>query len=161
LSLISQDMRGPLSAIKNNSRRIISEEFGKLSDSARQRLTAIVSSCDRLLALIDELLDLDKLETGQIELFMNEFVATDILQTAIDELNALAQQKGVELRLLENEPESLTGDRSRMVQVCVNLISNAIKFSPSNSTISVYAKGRMMECAFASRMKEGAFRRIK
>ena len=141
LSMVSHDMRTPLSSISVTTEMLTAGALGELPPKANEQLQVVVRNCDRLLALINDLLDIDKLESGQMQLTMQTLEAADVWQRSAESLAHFADAKGV--KVIVEVPAGLTveADIDRLVQVGVNLLSNAIKFSPQGSSVRLAAGG--------------------
>lgn len=141
ISTVSHELRTPLTSIIAslgllNSGRLADkpERFSELLNVAHRNST-------RLLKLINNLLDLQKLAARKMTFRQDPIEAESILEEAVAGIQAFADQCQVGLRLEPVRPElQLTGDRDRLIQVLNNLLSNAIKFSPNGETVSVGAR---------------------
>lgn len=139
LSHISHEIRTPLNSIIGFSRQI---EEDKLNEDLRMKIRAIKNSSDVLLMLVNEILDFSKFESGKIKLINHHFRPLVMLDNVIDMLSILAVNKEVSLsRQLELTPGlTLNGDDFRLKQVVLNLLTNAIKFTPAGGKISIHAE---------------------
>jgi len=139
LSHISHEIRTPLNSIIGFSRQI---EEDKLNEDLRMKIRAIKNSSDVLLMLVNEILDFSKFESGKIKLINHHFRPLVMLDNVIDMLSILAVNKEVSLsRQLELAPGLiLNGDDFRLKQVVLNLLTNAIKFTPAGGKISIHAE---------------------
>jgi PAS domain S-box-containing protein len=136
-STVSHELRTPLSAVKGSLRLIEGGLAGQISEEARELLDIGLSSCERLIRLVNDILDLRKIEAGKLELHFNEEVAGELIKEVLQGLSPYAENHGVTL-LSDFPPElKLDVDRDRMVQVITNLVGNAIKFSGSGSSVRV------------------------
>jgi PAS domain S-box-containing protein len=139
LSMVSHDMRTPLSGIMSNAEMMAAGMFGQLPEKATGHLSAVVRNCERLLNLINDLLDIEKLEAGQMQMNRQSASARSILQRSAESLLSMCEQKHIRIDVQASEDLSLVADADRLVQVVVNLLSNAVKFSPENSVIKLTA----------------------
>jgi len=139
LSHISHEIRTPLNSIIGFSRQI---EEDKLNEDLRMKIRAIKNSSDVLLMLVNEILDFSKFESGKIKLINHHFRPLVMLDNVIDMLSILAVNKEVSLsRQLELAPGLiLNGDDFRLKQVVLNLLTNAIKFTPAGGKTSIHAE---------------------
>jgi signal transduction histidine kinase len=112
---------------------------GGLSDAAKNVLRKAEASLERLMDLIRDLLDLEKLEAGKVVLDRSAVSALDVCSAACDSVEFLARSLGVKI-VKPNNDSLIFGDERRLVRVLINLISNAIKFSPRGSTVVVALK---------------------
>ena len=130
LATMSHELRTPLNAIMVFSQMILRKAKGKLSDSEADMVERIVNNGKNLLELINDILDLSKIEAGGLQLFPKEFDLAQLVQVSIDELYVLAQSKNLTINTYINLQNSIVyHDRTRIRQVIVNLLSNAIKFT--------------------------------
>ncbi len=141
LSNMSHELRTPMHAILSYSKfgikRISEKNTGKLLKYFKQ----INFSGERLLALLNDLLDMSKLDAGKVELYIEEFDLSQLIEKCILEIQSLADEKSIELRFInESSISMLKIDGARISQVIINLLSNAIKFTVYNSCIDIRMK---------------------
>lgn len=134
-SVLSHELRAPLTSILG-SLRLIEEFDNPQSADGREFLGIAIASTERLSALINDLLELSKIESGQIELNLADVSAAELVDTAAKSLiNYRSDDKvGIKVETIDIE---VRADRDRIVQVLINLISNAMKFSPINEAVLV------------------------
>ncbi len=137
-AVTAHELRTPLNAIINFANMM---RKGMLSH--QQQLDAsrrIAANGERLLLLVNNLLERAKLEAGKVELNIKSFSMAEMIHTVCHTMSVVAQEKGLTLtcRIEEDMPHTLQGDEQRLYQVLVNLISNAIKFTESGS-VTVHA----------------------
>ena len=145
LSTVSHELRTPLTSIRGSLGLLASGAAGPLSDHVVEVVALAERNAIRLMALIEDILDLERLETGKVELKMTRVPIASILRRAIESLAAFSAQ-GVSVEA-PTVSSSIDGDADRIVQVLVNLLSNAVKFSPPGGvvTIAVTADGKWTE----------------
>lgn len=139
ISTVSHELRTPLTSIKGWSETLIS---GGLKDHEETTLglEVISKETDRLIGLVEELLDFSKLQSGEMTLSMELLDLRELLDDLYIQFAIPAQEKQIELRLgLPSLPLTVMGDANRLKQVFVNLLDNALKFTPVHGTISVIA----------------------
>lgn len=136
VSMVSHDLRTPLTAVQNYLELLEDGIYGELNQSGRDRLSQMGKSIDRLVKLICDLLDIDRLESGHMKLRKSEQNVQHLLEQAVGACSAMAAEKNVKV-VAPTTPLVLNVDGDRVVQVMVNLVSNAIKFSPDGGTVSV------------------------
>jgi signal transduction histidine kinase len=114
--------------------------LGEMTPVQRQKLQIMFTDAERLAALIQDILDIQKLELGQLRLDIRQASAKDIIEQSISSLLPRAELKNVKLSNALDQDLVLECDSGRIIQVLSNLITNGIKFSPNNSTIVIGAK---------------------
>ena len=140
LASMSHELRTPLNAIIGFSQVLRERISGDINAKQEEYLDDILSSANHLLALINEVLDLSKVEAGQLELHVAPFLLQDALERGISTVREQATSGGVQLTLHANGgPTVVTGDERRIRQVIFNLLSNAVKFTPSGGRVDVTA----------------------
>lgn len=146
LCMISSDLKIPLAHISQAAQRVLS--FGpELPASASTKFSAAVKNVTRLIGLVDDLLQIAEMDRGMLKLQREECDLFELLNRAKQELEYLAQKKGLTIELQPCQ-HSVFVQGDRIVQVLVNYLSNAIKFSPERKviTISTERKGNMVIC---------------
>ncbi len=145
LANMSHEMRTPLNSIIGGAHFL---DNAALTDEQQRCLNMIRQAGDGLLVLVNDLIDLSRIEAGQFEIVARQFNLPDILEQVIQMLRLDVEQKGLtlQLKIEPGLPHFLRGDRIRLQQVLVNLVSNAIKFTDSGGTVSLSAlSGREMD----------------
>ena len=130
LANMSHELRTPLNAILGYSELIIDNIYGEVPEKIREVLERVGKSGRHLLSLINDVLDLSKIEAGRLTLSLSDYSMQDIVQTALTSVEALAVEKSLDLKIIV--PKNLTtgkGDGQRIAQVILNLLGNAIKFT--------------------------------
>lgn len=135
IAIASHDLGTPLSSISATLSTLLAG-VENLSDAARNVLKKAEASLERLMDLIRDLLDLEKLEAGKVILDFGAVSSLDVCSAACDSVEFLARSLGVKL-VKSNRDTLMRGDERRLVRVLINLISNAIKFSPRDSTVTI------------------------
>jgi PAS domain S-box-containing protein len=138
LANMSHELRTPLNAIVGFSQVLREKLFGELSDKQEEYLDDILSSANHLLSLINDILDLSKVEAGQVELEVASFSLREAVQRGIVMVRERASRNGVGLELkLDSAVDLVDGDERRIRQVVFNLLSNAVKFTPEGGRIEL------------------------
>ena len=138
VALISHDLRTPLTSIIGYVELSLDEEGGEpLDDERRGYLGIVARSSQRLLRLVDDLLFVARLRTGQLDLNLHQIDLTEIVSQTVLEMTPRARAKGVELMLDAPEPVTVEADRGRLFQLLDNVVSNAIKFTPAGGRVDV------------------------
>jgi signal transduction histidine kinase len=140
LANMSHELRTPLNAILGFSQLLRERLYGELNEKQEEYLDDILTSANHLLALINDILDLSKVEAGQVELEFAPFSLRDALERGIVMVRERAMKDGVEVALTEvPEVDVVAADERRVRQVIFNLLSNAVKFTPAGGTVDVRA----------------------
>ena len=141
LAKMSHELRTPLNSIIGFSEILLDETFGSLNDKQRRHVDNVHASGRQLLRLINEVLDLSKVEAGRMELTVESVRVTGIVREVNAMLGALAAQKSIELSHdIPDELTPLRADPVRLKQILVNLVGNAIKFTPEGGRVRVGAR---------------------
>jgi PAS domain S-box-containing protein len=136
ISTVSHELRTPLTSIRGALGLLSSGILGEVNDKAANLLRIALSNSDRLVRLINDILDLERIQSGREPLAFRPVQLAEIIKQAIEGMNPVAESAGVQL-IHDTSRAEITADPDRLLQVLTNLLSNAIKFSPPNSAISV------------------------
>ncbi len=139
LSIVSHDLRAPLTSVQGSLTLLSNRVFGDLTDGAIKTLSIAEGNVDRLIRLINDLLDFEKMEGGNLQIQKAQVVVEELFERVEDVVSLLAEQKKLTVDYVPTELV-IVADGDRLIQVLINLISNAIKFSPASSKISVSAQ---------------------
>ena len=140
LANMSHELRTPLNAIIGFSEVMLERMFGELNDKQEDYLKDIHSSGEHLLSLINDILDLSKIEAGRMELDVEEFDVAAALGNALTLIRERAQRHGIALSLDADEAlGTVRADQRKFKQIMLNLLSNAVKFTPEGGQITVRA----------------------
>ena len=130
LASMSHELRTPLNAILGFNELILGEIYGPVAEELKVPLTDIQSSGRHLLRLINNVLDLSKIEAGRMELAPDDYAVQDLVAGVLSGLRPLASQKGLELTsAVPNDIPLAYGDAGRIAQCLMNLVGNAVKFT--------------------------------
>jgi signal transduction histidine kinase len=135
LANISHELRTPLNAVIGFSDVLLGEIAGPLNDEQQEYLQDIRGSGQHLLSMINDILDLAKIEAGKMDLRTERVELVQVVREANLIAGRLAALKGVKFEIQANEPIFCLGDAQRLKQVALNLISNAVKFTPPGGSI--------------------------
>src|SRR3989442_1527058 len=131
ISVVSHELRTPMTSIKTSLALLLAGAAGALDPAAREMLEIALRNADRLIRLVNDLLDLSRIEARRMEFQLEPVALADAIKSSIEALAAFAADAGV---TVETEPPAealrVLGVRGRVEQGVVNLVSNAIKFSP-------------------------------
>jgi signal transduction histidine kinase len=137
VSIVSHELRTPLTAIRGAMGLVHSGLAGELSPQAKELIKIANNNCERLTRLVNDILDIEKMEQGLVSLNLKPSDINFIIQEAVSTYRAQANENQIEL-VLQLEPSSMIfADRDRVTQVVQNLLSNALKFSPKQSKILI------------------------
>jgi PAS domain S-box-containing protein len=136
ISTVSHELRTPLTSIRGALGLLSSGILGELNEKASNLLRIATSNSDRLVRLINDILDLERIQSGRAPITFRPVQLSQIVHQAIEGMAPVADAAGVQL-LHDTTQVEVSGDVDRLLQVMTNLLSNAVKFSPPNSTVSV------------------------
>jgi PAS domain S-box-containing protein len=138
VSTVSHELRTPLTSIAGSLGLLVGGATGALPDPTRRLLAIAHSNSERLVRLINDILDIEKMESGKIVFDLKRVDLVALAEQAIDANRGYAENYGVNLRLAPNSaPIFVRADPDRLIQVITNLLSNAIKFSPRDEEVVV------------------------
>jgi GAF domain-containing protein/anti-sigma regulatory factor (Ser/Thr protein kinase) len=141
LANVSHELRTPLNAIIGFSEVLQEKFFGELNEKQAEYTDDILSSGRHLLSLINDILDLSKIEAGRMELEVTTFYLPDAIENALLLIRERASRHGIKLdRVIDDRLGDFTGDERKIKQILVNLLSNAVKFTPEGGQIKVEAR---------------------
>jgi PAS domain S-box-containing protein len=141
ISTVSHELRTPLTSIRGSLGLIEGGVMGKLPDKANAMVKIAYQNSERLVRIINDILDVEKIESGKLELHIQPVAVAHLLQQALEVNQGYAQRHQVRF-VLEAAPqgEVVLGDPDRLMQVMANLLSNAAKFSPAGAEVTVRAR---------------------
>ena len=140
LANMSHELRTPLNAIIGFSQVLRERISGEINAKQEEYLDDIITSGNHLLALINDILDLSKVEAGQVELKVAPFSLQDALERGVSMVREQATTEGVQVTHHKNgDLDVVTGDERRIRQVIFNLLSNAVKFTPTGGLVEITA----------------------
>ncbi|MFC1454304.1 ATP-binding protein [Verrucomicrobiota bacterium] len=135
---VSHELRSPLAAIQKNLMVILDETAGKVNNDQKDFLSLANDNVQRLTRLVNDILDLSKLEAGKMELKKTRTDLMDLVRKSVYSFSGWFDEKNIKSHLkLPDEPLELEVDSDKIIQVMNNLLSNALKFTPSKGEISV------------------------
>ena len=138
LSHVSHELKTPLTSIKGFLQNLLDGLTGPVNDKQQRYLTRILENSERLIRMIDELLDRTRIQTGRLELMPAELDVGQCVAEVIEQLRPLAQAKRQQLEsMYPATPLLVWADRDRLFQIVINLIQNAMKFTPEEGRITV------------------------
>lgn len=136
VQMVSHDLRSPLTSIQFSLEMLAAGANGDLSYEALQDVRSAQNNTSQLINLVNDLLDLEKLESGSLKMKLARVELNEVLAKAIDVVRFLARSRKIELKM---EPTELLvfADSERLIQVAINMLANAIKFAPEQSAVSL------------------------
>jgi signal transduction histidine kinase/CheY-like chemotaxis protein len=146
LANMSHELRTPLNAILGLSESLSEQTAGPLNEKQQKYLNTISESGHHLLSLINDILDLAKIEAGQIMLDINKVNVHSVSQASLRMVRQLAQKKNLEVSVeMDDIVDLMWADERRLKQMIVNLLSNAVKFTPEGGRIGLQVSGEQEE----------------
>lgn len=141
ISMVSHELRSPLTSIKGSMGLLLSRAAGELPSKARALLEISHRNADRLVLIINDILDLEKISTGQLEFNLEETDIAELLRETSAANSSLEQRHGVRIQVENTDtPMQVTTDPNRVIQVLTNFLSNAAKFSKPGERITIRAE---------------------
>lgn len=138
VSMVSHDLRTPLTSVQASLTLLSEGVLGALPARAVKEVTNAENNTSRLINLINDLLDIEKMEAGQLRIDCRPTEIFPLFEAAFEAVKAFAAKQNVNIKLNDNDLE-IYADGDRIIQILVNLLSNAIKFSPAESTVTLNA----------------------
>lgn len=138
-SMVSHELRTPLTSIRGALGLLEGGKAGELSERGKHLVTMGRKECDRLVRLINDILDVQKFDAGRLQLKPTEIQPLLLVERATENLRGLAEEKNVYLQVNSriDAGKKIMADKDRFLQIVTNLISNAIKFAPKDSSIKI------------------------
>ena len=141
LANMSHELRTPLNHIMGFTELVLEQYFGELNKTQAEYLTDVLNSSRHLLSLINDILDLAKIEAGKLELYRTEIDVKNLLKNSIVMIKEKAQKHNIRISTqFQDIPETIEGDARKLKQILYNLLSNSVKFTPDGGSISLNAK---------------------
>jgi|AGTN01.2.fsa_nt_gi Signal transduction histidine kinase len=140
VEMVSHDLRSPLSAIRLTLALVAKGSYGTLSEKGEGRVNDAEKDTERLLSLVNDLIDMERLDSGFIQLDVQNIAAFSLVEDSVSATQPLADEKSLTIEVSCDKNLELRGDKGRLTRVLINLLSNAIRFSPDGKKISVAAQ---------------------
>jgi PAS domain S-box-containing protein len=142
ISTVSHELRTPLTSIQGAVKLVLSGMMGDIPEESAALLKIANSNSNRLVRLINDILDIEKIESGNMVFELKPLEMMSIVKEALDYNQSYAQEYGVTLVLSQARPDCFVwADHDRLIQVMTNLISNAAKFSPKGAQVDIAVTG--------------------
>lgn len=142
ISIVSHELRTPLTAIRGSLGLLATGIYDSKPEKARRMLEIALTDSDRLVRLVNDILDLERLDSGQVALEKTLCDAVQLIQQAVETVQSIANQASITLRVIPVSAQVWAAPDA-IIQTLTNLLSNAIKFSPANSTITLTAQPQL------------------
>jgi len=141
LANMSHELRTPLNHIMGFTELVLDKNFGELNETQEEYLTDVYQSSQHLLSLINDILDLSKVEAGKLELIPSQVNLRILLENSLIMIKETAMKHGIKTSINTNGiPDTITADERKLKQIIYNLLSNAVKFTPDGGEI------RLLSC---------------
>jgi PAS domain S-box-containing protein len=142
LASMSHELRTPLNSVLGISEGLQESVYGQLSADQHKAIRHIADSGRHLLSLINDILDLSKIEAGKFELNTNTVITEEVCQASLRMINEITQKKNIRVSFLfDHRVTFIEADERRLKQILVNLLSNAAKFTPPRGCVTLEIKG--------------------
>ena len=150
ISVVSHELRTPLTSIRGSLGLLAAGKAGEVPEKGRRMLEIAVQNTDRLVRLINDILDIERIESGRVTMELRPVDAAELARHAVEVMSAMAEKAGVRLTV-RAERQPLEADPDRILQVLTNLLSNAVKFSPPGGEVALTVERRDGEVVFRVR----------
>jgi signal transduction histidine kinase len=160
LANMSHELRTPLNSIIGFTGIMLQGIAGELNDEQKKQLNMVYKSGKHLLGLINDILDISKIEAGKIEIIPSQFEVRELIRTVENIVSPMIEKKGLtfQVAISEDVPPTIYSDKNRIKQVLVNLLSNATKFTESGKiSLTVNADFEMRPAELRGEEKESEF----
>ncbi len=147
VSVASHELRTPMTAIRSYVWMALHKPDIILSEKLKRYLYRTLISTERLINLVNDMLNVSRIEAGKIEIFPKAFDALALVKDVLEEIRAKADEKLIKLQLMEQKLPMVFADSDKVHQVLLNLLGNSLKFTPPDGIISVgfFTDGKMVE----------------
>jgi len=146
VSVVSHELRTPMTSIKGYVENLLDGLAGALTNKQTHSLERVKHNIDRLTRMINELLDLSRIEAGRLELNLSPIALSEMADDIVESYQSAAQEKSITLRnIVDPSLPMVMGDPDKLSRVFINLVHNAIKFTPQGGDIRVEARARRNE----------------
>ncbi|WP_224360993.1 ATP-binding protein [Hyalangium versicolor] len=139
VSTVSHELRTPLTSIRGSLGLLEGGVMGELPPAVVRMVRIARHNSERLIRLINDFLDLEKMEAGKLELHLEPLNVAELIEATFASVSGMADGMNVKLLAQGGSPALIQGDRDRLIQVLTNLVSNAVKFSPTGGTVTLRA----------------------
>jgi len=136
MEMVAHDLRSPLSTAKSTVELLLTPAVSDSAEKSHSHLERLRRSLIQLIAFVEDLLTIDKLESGKLELELSVFHMNELIDDCFESLAIKVQQRGIKL-VKEGQDFEVAADQARLTQVVMNLLTNAVKHSPDGGTVKV------------------------
>lgn len=147
ISVVSHELRTPLTSIRGSLGLLAGGALGQLTDKGRRMLDIALWNSERLVRLINDVLDIERMESGKLVMHSAACSASELIAQAIEEMKPMCEEAGVSLSASSTDAK-VWADPDRALQVLTNLLSNAVKFSPPQTIVRLNAQSHEGEVLF-------------
>ncbi|MFO8053284.1 MAG: HAMP domain-containing sensor histidine kinase [Candidatus Omnitrophota bacterium] len=140
ISNVSHELRTPLTSVKGFSSLLAEERFGKLPQEAKKRLEKVVENVDKLMDIVNTLLDISRIESGKIEINITSYDIVPLIKNISDFFEPQSRQKNIDIKIDTPKHLVVYMDKNLIERVLTNLVNNAIKFTPEGGQIKISCK---------------------
>ena len=141
IRITNHELRTPLDVIRGNIDMVLKEEVGHVAQGVKEYLKDALLGADRLTKLVNDMLDISRVEGGRMKFSLEDLNLTEIFQTISNEFSSVTREKNITLRLeMPEETLMVFSDKTRIFQIVDNLLGNALKFTPSGGSITIQAR---------------------
>lgn len=138
VSVVSHELRTPLTSIRGSLGLVAGGATGDLSDKTKEMVDIAVNNSDRLIRLINDILDIEKIESGKMEIELKPINLLEIIEQTVKSNQGYADQHHINFIIKDDHPEiKINADQDALTQILTNLLSNAAKFSPKDSNVEI------------------------
>ncbi len=148
ISVVSHELRTPLTSIRGSLGLLAGGRLGELPEKGRRMLNIALWNSERLVRLINDVLDLERMESGKLVMHREVCTASELVDQAVEEIKPMCEDAGVSLAV-DCTDAKVWADRDRALQVLTNLLSNAMKFSARETTVQLRARARNGDVLFS------------
>ncbi len=138
ISIVSHELRTPLTSIHGSLKLLATGQLGTLLPQGQEVLNIAITNTERLTRLINDVLDLERIESGRVSLVPQSCSLMQLMQEATQTMAAMADERGIQLQVVPTQA-TVWADADHVLQTLTNLLSNAIKFSPAGTVVQVDA----------------------
>ena len=150
VSLVSHELRTPLTSIKGFTEMVLDGDAGEINEEATEYLGIVHSNAERLVALVNDLLDLSRIESGRIQLKSEAVDLNEVVKTVVDTMQQKIKEKGQSLAVsVDPAATGVVGDKDKLVQVLTNYVSNAYKYTQAGGELRIAVK-KQGDCALVA-----------